>query len=252
MVPGTAEDSVLTQVFWRVRHILKGRVMRILVVEDERSLAELVADRLKKERYVVDISYDGEDGLYNALTGIYDLILLDVMLPKKDGFEVLSEIRQEGITSKVIMLTARGELDDKLKGFSEGANDYVPKPFHIDELIARVSAQLRIEKTVKDSLELGNMLLDFKVPALVNKETGESIKINNKEFQLLELFMMNPNQVLSKERIFDRIWGMDNDSMSNNLEAYISFVRKKLKLLEADVTVKAVRNMGYKIEQVES
>ena len=226
--------------------------MRILVVEDERSLAELVADRLKKERYVVDISYDGEEGLYNALTGIYDLILLDVMLPKKDGFEVLSEIRQEGITSKVIMLTARGELDDKLKGFSEGANDYVPKPFHIDELIARVSAQLRIEKTVKDSLEIGNMLLDFKVPALVNKETGESIKINNKEFQLLELFMMNPNQVLSKERIFDRIWGMDNDSMSNNLEAYISFVRKKLKLLEADVTVKAVRNMGYKIEQVES
>lgn len=226
--------------------------MRILVVEDERSLAELVADRLKKERYVVDISYDGEDGLYNALTGIYDLILLDVMLPKKDGFEVLSEIRQEGITSKVIMLTARGELDDKLKGFSEGANDYVPKPFHIDELIARVSAQLRIEKTVKDSLEIGNMLLDFKVPALVNKETGESIKIYNKEFQLLELFMMNPNQVLSKERIFDRIWGMDNDSMSNNLEAYISFVRKKLKLLEADVTVKAVRNMGYKIEQVES
>ncbi len=226
--------------------------MRILVVEDERSLAELVADRLKKERYVVDISYDGEDGLYNALTGIYDLILLDVMLPKKDGFEVLSEIRQEGITSKVIMLTARGELDDKLKGFSEGANDYVPKPFHIDELIARVSAQLRIEKTVKDSLEIGNMLLDFKVPALVNKETRESIKINNKEFQLLELFMMNPNQVLSKERIFDRIWGMDNDSMSNNLEAYISFVRKKLKLLEADVTVKAVRNMGYKIEQVES
>lgn len=226
--------------------------MRILVVEDERSLAELVADRLKKERYVVDISYDGEDGLYNALTGIYDLILLDVMLPKKDGFEVLSEIRQEGITSKVIMLTARGELDDKLKGFSEGANDYVPKPFHIDELIARVSAQLRIEKTVKDSLEIGNVLLDFKVPALVNKETGESIKINNKEFQLLELFMMNPNQVLSKERIFDRIWGMDNDSMSNNLEAYISFVRKKLKLLEADVTVKAVRNMGYKIEQVES
>ena len=201
---------------------------------------------------MVDISYDGEDGLYNALTGIYDLILLDVMLPKKDGFEVLSEIRQEGITSKVIMLTARGELDDKLKGFSEGANDYVPKPFHIDELIARVSAQLRIEKTVKDSLEIGNMLLDFKVPALVNKETGESIKINNKEFQLLELFMMNPNQVLSKERIFDRIWGMDNDSMSNNLEAYISFVRKKLKLLEADVTVKAVRNMGYKIEQVES
>ena len=225
--------------------------MRILLVEDEHSLADLVADRLKKERYVVDVSYDGEDGLYNALTGIYDLILLDVMLPKKDGFEILREIRSEGITSKVIMLTARGELDDKLKGFSEGANDYVPKPFHIDELIARVSAQLRTEKTVKDSLEMGNTLLDFKAPAIVNKETGESIKINNKEFQLLEYFMMNPNQVLSKDQIFDRIWGMDNDSISNNLEAYISFVRKKLKALDSDVTVKAVRNMGYKIEKIE-
>lgn len=225
--------------------------MRILLVEDEHSLADLVADRLKKERYVVDVSYDGEEGLYNALTGIYDLILLDVMLPKKDGFEILREIRAEGITSKVIMLTARGELDDKLKGFGEGANDYVPKPFHIDELIARVSAQLRTEKTVKDSLEMGNTLLDFKAPAIVNKETGESIKINNKEFQLLEYFMMNPNQVLSKEQIFDRIWGMDNDSISNNLEAYISFVRKKLKALDSDVTVKAVRNMGYKIEKIE-
>ncbi len=225
--------------------------MRILLVEDEHSLADLVADRLKKERYVVDVSYDGEEGLYNALTGIYDLILLDVMLPKKDGFEILREIRTEGITSKVIMLTARGELDDKLKGFSEGANDYVPKPFHIDELIARVSAQLRTEKTVKDSLEMGNTLLDFKAPAIVNKETEESIKINNKEFQLLEYFMMNPNQVLSKDQIFDRIWGMDNDSISNNLEAYISFVRKKLKALDSDVTVKAVRNMGYKIEKIE-
>lgn len=225
--------------------------MRILLVEDEHSLADLVADRLKKERYVVDVSYDGEEGLYNALTGIYDLILLDVMLPKKDGFEILREIRTEEITSKVIMLTARGELDDKLKGFSEGANDYVPKPFHIDELIARVSAQLRTEKTVKDSLEMGNTLLDFKAPAIVNKETEESIKINNKEFQLLEYFMMNPNQVLSKDQIFDRIWGMDNDSISNNLEAYISFVRKKLKALDSDVTVKAVRNMGYKIEKIE-
>ncbi|MBO6165825.1 MAG: response regulator transcription factor [Eubacterium sp.] len=225
--------------------------MRILVVEDEHSLADLVADRLKKERYVVDISYDGEDGLYNALTGIYDLILLDVMLPKKDGFEILREIREEGITSKVIMLTARGELDDKLKGFSEGANDYVPKPFHIDELIARVSAQLRTEKTVKDSIEFGNTILDFKIPAVINKDTEESIKINNKEFQLLEYFMMNPNQVLSKDVIFDRVWGMDNDSLSNNLEAYISFVRKKLKAIDSDVTVKAIRNMGYKFGKID-
>ena len=225
--------------------------MRVLIVEDEYSLAELVSERLKKERYTVDVSHDGEDGLYNALTGIYDLILLDIMLPKKDGLEILREIRAEGVTSKVIMLTAKGELDDKLKGFSEGANDYVPKPFHIDELVARINAQLRITSVVKDKLEYGNIILDYDIPAVVNKDTGESIKINNKEFQLTEYFMMNHDQVLSKEMIFDRVWGMDNDSLSNNLEAYISFVRKKLRVLEADVTIKTVRNMGYRMESVD-
>jgi DNA-binding response OmpR family regulator len=225
--------------------------MRILLVEDEYALAELVSERLRKERYTVDISYDGEDGLYNALTGIYDLILLDIMLPKKDGISVLKEIRQEGIHSKVIMLTAKGELSDKLKGFSEGANDYVPKPFHIDELVARVNAQLRVEVAVKDSLEFDDIVLDYKTPAVESKKSGESIKINNKEFQLLEYFMMNPNQVLSREMIFDRVWGMENDSMSNNLEAYLSFVRKKLKLLESSVTIKSIRNMGYRMETID-
>ena len=225
--------------------------MRILLVEDERSLAELVAERLKKERYTVDVSYDGEDGLFNALTGIYDLILLDIMLPKKDGMQILREIKSEGIASKVIMLTAKGELEDKLKGFSEGANDYVPKPFHIDELVARINAQLRVEKVVKDKLEFGNVILDYDIPAVVNKDTEESIKINNKEFQLLEYFMMNSNQVLSKEMIFDRVWGMDNDTLSNNLEAYLSFVRKKLKAIEANINIKVVRGMGYKMEMID-
>lgn len=224
--------------------------MRILLVEDEESLAELVAQRLKKERYTVDVRNDGESGLFDALTGIYDLILLDIMLPKKDGIEILRELRSEGITSKVIMLTAKGELEDKLKGFSEGANDYVPKPFHIDELVARINAQLRVETVVKDELQFGNIVLDYNTPAVVNKDTEESIKINNKEFQLLEYFMMNPNQVLSKEMIFDRVWGMDNDTLSNNLEAYLSFVRKKLKIVDADITIKSLRNMGYKMEMV--
>ncbi len=224
--------------------------MRILLVEDEESLAELVAQRLKKERYTVDVRNDGESGLFDALTGIYDLILLDIMLPKKDGIEILREIRAEGINSKVIMLTAKGELEDKLKGFSEGANDYVPKPFHIDELVARINAQLRVETVVKDELQFGNIVLDYSTPAVVNKETEESIKINNKEFQLLEYLMMNPNQVLSKEMIFDRVWGMDSDTLSNNLEAYLSFVRKKLKIVDADITIKSLRNMGYKMEML--
>lgn len=225
--------------------------MRILLVEDEKSLSELVAERLKKERYTVDVSYDGEDGLYNALTGIYDLILLDIMLPGKNGLDILREIRAAGITSKVIMLTAKGELEDKLKGFGEGANDYVPKPFHIEELAARINAQLRINTVASEKLEYGNIILDYTVPAILNKDTEESIKINNKEFQLLEYFMMNPEQVLSKEMIFDRVWGMDNDSLSNNLEAYMSFVRKKLRALDADISIKVIRNMGYKMEKLD-
>ena len=225
-----------------------SRIMRILLVEDEYALAEIVSDRLKKERYIVDVSYDGEDGLFNALTGIYDLILLDVMLPKKDGFEILKEIKKEGITSKVIMLTAKAELEDKLKGFSEGANDYVPKPFHIDELVARINVQLRVEKAASGSLSFGDIILDYDMPGVKNEKTGEAIKINNKEFQLLEYFMNNPNQVLSKDMIFDRVWGMENDSLSNNLEAYLSFVRKKLKIIESGVTIKVVRNMGYRME----
>lgn len=225
--------------------------MRILLVEDEKSLADLVAQRLKKERYTVDVSYDGEDGLYNALTGIYDLILLDIMLPKKDGLEILKEIRAEGITSKVIMLTAKGELEDKLRGFGEGANDYVPKPFHIDELVARINAHLRVTAVAKEELEFGDVLLDYKTPAVLNKTSGESIKINNKEFQLLEYFMMNHSQVLSKEMIYDRVWGMESDALSNNLEAYISFVRKKLKAIESNVTIKSIRNMGYRMEIVD-
>ena len=225
--------------------------MRILVVEDEYALAELVSERLKKERYIVDVSNDGEDGLFNALSGIYDLILLDIMLPKKDGIEILREIRKEGIPSKVIMMTAKGELDDKLLGFKEGAIDYISKPFHVDELVARVNAQLRIEQAVNNNLEFGDLVLDYNIPAIGKKSDDgeiENIKINNKEFQLLEYFMNNPNQVLSKEMIFDRVWGMDNDTMSNNLEAYISFVRKKLKLLDSKVGIKAMRNMGYKME----
>ncbi len=225
--------------------------MRILVVEDERALAELVEKRLTKEHYTVDVAYDGEDGLDKALSGIYDLVLLDIMLPKVDGMTILSEIRKAGLSVKVIMLTAKSALEDKLAGFSEGANDYVPKPFHIEELLARVQVQLRTEIGVDTSLSYGNVKLDEKIPAVVNTDTEEEIKINNKEFLLLEYFMMNPNQVLPKDMIFDRVWGMENDSFSNNLEAYVSFVRKKLKAIAADVTIRSVRNMGYKLESTD-
>ena len=222
--------------------------MRILIVEDEKSLAELIANRLKKEKYSVDISLDGEEGLYNALMDVYDLILLDIMLPSINGIEILKEIRKNNIKAKVIMLTAKGELEDKLLGFEEGANDYIPKPFHIDELLARVNAQLRIEKTKNNTLEFKDLILDIKSSEIINKDNNEKISIINKEFQILEYFMRNPNQVLSKEMIYDKVWGIENDSISNNLEAYLSFIRKKLKIINSNVQIKSLRNIGYKME----
>ena len=222
--------------------------MRILIVEDEKSLAEIVADRLKKEKYIVDISLDGEDGLYNALMDVYDLIILDIMLPGVNGIEILKEIKKNSIKAKVIMLTAKSELEDKLLGFSEGANDYIPKPFHIDEVVARVNAQLRIEKVKNNNLEFGDLILDLKTSDIINKNNNEKINIINKEFQLLEYFMNNPNQVLSKEMIYEKVWGLENDSISNNLEAYLSFIRKKLKLINSNVNIKSLRNLGYKME----
>ena len=222
--------------------------MRLLIVEDEEALADLVAARLKKEKYVVDVSYDGEDGLYNALMDIYDLIILDIMLPGINGIDILKEIKKNNIQSKVIMLTAKSELEDKLLGFSEGANDYIAKPFHIDELIARINAQLRIEKVKDNTIEFGDIILDLKTSNIINKNNDEKINIINKEFQLLEYFMNNPNQILSKEMIYDKVWGIENDSISNNLEAYLSFIRKKLKLINSNVQIKSLRNLGYKME----
>lgn len=222
--------------------------MRILIVEDEESLADLVASRLKKEKYIVDISLDGEDGLYNALMDVYDLIILDIMLPGINGIEILKEIKKNNIKSKVIMLTAKSELEDKLLGFSEGANDYVAKPFHIDELVARVNAQLRVDSVINKTIEFGDLILDLKTSDIINKNNLEKINIINKEFQLLEYFMNNANQVLSKEMIYDKVWGLENESISNNLEAYLSFIRKKLKIIGSEVQIKALRGMGYRME----
>lgn len=225
--------------------------MRILIVEDEVSLAELVAERLRREHYIVDISHDGEEGLYNALSGMYDLIILDIMLPKMDGIEILKEVRRSDREVKVIMLTARVQLEDRLLGFGSGANDYVPKPFHIDELAARVNAQLNIGRAVDNFLEFGDIILDYDASKLRCRKNDEDISINNKEFQLIEYLMNNPERILSREQIYDRIWGMDSEAVSNNLEAYMSFVRKKLKLLGSGVSIKTIRNMGYRLEYEE-
>lgn len=224
--------------------------MRILIVEDEFKIADVIASRLRKENYIVDVFDNGEAGLDNALTNIYDLIILDVMLPKVDGFKILEEIRREKINAKVIMLTAKSMIEDKLMGGNSGANDYLTKPFHIDELVARVNAQLRMDnvQVQKYYVEVGDLRLNIKNTTLICTTTNESIEVVCKEFMLLEYLMKNKNQVLQKEQLYEKIWGLDNESESNNLEAYLSFIRKKIKIIGSNVQIKAIRGLGYKLE----
>lgn len=223
--------------------------MRILIIEDEFNLADVIASRLEKEKYIVDISTDGEEGFYNATSNIYDLIILDVMLPNMNGFDILKGIRKKEIQSKVIMLTAKNMIEDKLNGLENGANDYLTKPFHIDELIARVNIQLKnpIKPSKRNFVEWGDLELNTTKSKLTCKSTNETVELVCKEFQLLEYFMNNPEQILTKEQIYDKIWGMENDIESNNLEAYLSFVRRKLKAIGSNVNIKSVRGMGYKM-----
>lgn len=224
--------------------------MRILVIEDEPSLSDIIASKIKKEKYNVDVSLDGEEGLEYALSDIYDLIILDIMLPKINGIEILKEIRKNNISSKVIMLTARTSLEDKLLGFDLGANDYVTKPFHIEELIARVNAQLRgNNRENKDILKYGDLELNVRMSEVLCTTTKENINLSCRELIILEYLMTNAGLIISKEQIYDKVWGIDNDFESNNLEAYISFIRKKIKIIGSSINIKAVRGLGYKLEK---
>ena len=223
--------------------------MKILIIEDEYNLADAISSMLKSKKYSVEIQTDGEDGLEEALTGIYDLIILDVMLPHKNGFEILKELREEKINSKILMLTAKNTIDDKMIGFNNGADDYLTKPFHMEELMARVNVQLRKTNNISsDAMELGDIILNIKTMELCNKNEDHKVKIIGKEFQLLELLMNHANQVMEKEQIFVKIWGYDTECDINTLDAYISFVRKKLKLVKSKINLKAIRNMGYVLE----
>ena len=224
--------------------------MRILIIEDEFNLADAVRDRLKDENYDVDVSTDGMNGLDNVLSGIYDLIILDLMLPKIDGFTILSKLKENNINSKVIILTARDSIEDKLEGFSDGADDYMTKPFHLEELVARVNSKLRKNSDIKNInlLEVYDLSLNLKTAELSCKKTKESITVMCKEFLILEYLMRNSNQIITKDSLYDKVWGLDNDSISNNLEAYISFIRKKLNIIGSHVNIKAIRGLGYKLE----
>lgn len=222
--------------------------MRILIVEDEVHLAEALTQILKKQNYSVDAVHDGKSGLDYAQSGIYDLLLLDIMMPEMDGFTVLKKLRSEGVSTPVIMLTAKGEISDMVTGLDYGADDYIAKPFSSEELMARIRAALRRKGEVipDDTLKLGDVELNTANLRLSVK--GKEIKLNLKENELLELLILRKQAVTSKEQIIEKLWGFDSEAEHNNVEVYISFLRKKLTFLHSEVRINTIRGVGYVLE----
>ncbi|KPU46149.1 response regulator MprA [Oxobacter pfennigii] len=224
--------------------------MRLLLVEDEKRLSDALVYILKKHKYLVDAAYDGEDGEDMACTEIYDLIILDRMLPKKEGIDILRNIRSRGIKTPVLFLTARDTIENRVEGLDAGADDYLVKPFSTEELLARVRALSRRQGEIlmDKSLHIGNVTLD---PSHCEASIGEkiSIKLTLKECQLLELLMKNKGRVITKEQILDRVWGFDIDANFNNVEIYVHYLRKKLDDGAATIRIATIRGIGYSLEE---
>ncbi|MGQ8873250.1 response regulator transcription factor [Paenibacillus sp. TSA_86.1] len=222
--------------------------MRILIAEDEVHLAEAVSQILKKNNYSVDMVHDGRSGLDYAQSGIYDLLLLDIMMPEMDGITVLKTLRSEGNHTPVILLTAKGELSDKVSGLDYGADDYIAKPFATEELLARIRAALRRKGEVipGDGLKFGD--IELNTTQLKLSAQGKEIKLNLKENELLELLITRKQAITSKEQIIEKLWGFDSDVEYNNVEVYISFLRKKLTFLNSVVRINTIRGVGYVLE----
>lgn len=222
--------------------------MRILIVEDEVHLADALAQILKKHHYSVDLVHDGQAGLDHALSGIYDLFILDIMLPGMDGLTLLRTLRAEGVTAPVIMLTARDGNSDTVAGLDLGADDYMTKPFAADVLLARIRAALRRrgETLHDDTLRFGGLELQPSTLKLICG--GRSIKLILKEYELMELLMSRRTAVTSKDQIIEKLWGFDSEAEGNNVEVYVSFLRKKLTHLQANVRIQTIRGVGYVLE----
>jgi DNA-binding response OmpR family regulator len=222
--------------------------MKVLMVEDERDLADAVAAILQKNNFSVDNAYDGEYGLDCALSDIYDFIILDIMLPKMDGLRVLKEMRSAGISTPVLMLTAKGELRDKVAGLDSGADDYLPKPFHIDELLARLRAlgRRKGELSVDGIIKINS--LSFNPLTLTLLKDENETKLTLKESQLLELLIARRGSYVSKDTIIEKLWSYDADVEDNHVESHVSLLRKKLTAAGGDLTIKASRGIGYRLE----
>ena len=221
--------------------------MKLLFAEDERSLSRAITHILEKNCYNVDAVYDGQTALEYLENGEYDGVILDIMMPKLDGITVLKTIRSSGNPEPVLMLTAKAEIDDKVLGLDCGANDYLTKPFDTKELLARIRAMTRRNKAVDASLRMGNITLN-RTNFELSSPTG-SFRLANKEYQMMELLMANPRQLLSPEQFLERIWGLDSNTETNVVWVYISYLRKKLAALNANISIIAVRNAGYLLEE---
>ena len=222
--------------------------MKVLIIEDEVALADAICESLEKEHLDVTIVTNGKMGEDEALTGLYDLILLDIMLPGKNGFEILKTLKDEKIKTPIIILTAKSEMDDKLKGLENGADDYITKPFHMKELLARVKIILKRSNNIEDTntLTYGDLTLNLSLGKLICKDN--EVAINGKELSLIEILLINKEQIIEKEALTEKIWGYDSDAEYNSVEVYISFLRKKITLLKSNVSISTVRGIGYRLE----
>ena len=223
--------------------------MRVLIVEDEVRLAATLQDLLELNGYTADVCHDGESGLDNALTGIYDVILLDVMLPRMDGFTVLRKLRAERCATPVLMLTARGDVTDRVTGLDSGADYYLTKPFDSKELLACIRALTRRQPELRtdDALHFGDLRLEQGTFTLACGE--RSVRLSRKEFDMMELLMRNQKQILTKEQLLTKVWGYESDAEDNNVEVYISFLRRKLTHLRSRVKIRTIRMVGYCLEE---
>ena len=220
--------------------------MRLLLAEDERRLSSALCEILSKHSYDVDPVYDGGAALEYARTGIYDLVILDIMMPRMDGISVLKTLRSEKNTVSILMLTARDEIQDKVSGLDCGADDYMTKPFSTDELLARIRALTRRRGTARsDCMEYGDLFLNPKTNELGT--VSSKITLSLKEYRIMEMLLRNPEQILPKELILDKVWGGGSDAEYNNLEVFISFLRKKIKFIESSAEIKTSRGIGYSL-----
>ncbi len=223
--------------------------MRLLLAEDEKSLSRAVKFLLEKNNYSVDAVYNGADALDYLENGNYDGAILDIMMPKMDGIAVLKTVRERGSLIPILMLTAKSEIDDKVLGLDSGANDYLTKPFHTRELLARIRAMTRVQAAQADSrFQFGNITLD-RATFEMSSPTG-NFRLANKEFQMMEILISNPHHLISTERFMEKIWGYDTDTEVNVVWVYISYLRKKLAALHADIQIKSARNAGFSLEEL--